>query len=224
MPAFKKALKEGLLMSGERGRVPKEIIADKSILREARRADDFTKMAVLAAHDAFVDSGLSLEVRRSLGIIVATGLGPHLTTFRFLDDILTYGDKGVSPTLFSHSVHNAAASYIASNLEIRGPTLTVTQFADSFRQGLIIAESWLKEKRCEYILVGSVDQLGREMEYILSAKAPEIIPQEGSVFFLVTEKGDLNKYSSVSALAQQDESISGFSLAASAFKHEDKAT
>lgn len=169
-----------------------------SSLKETRRADDFTKMAVLAANDAFIDSRLNEGLKRDLGIIVATALGPHVTTFRFLDDILTYGDKGVSPTIFSHSVHNAAASYIATYLGSRGPTLTLTQFRNSFYQALVIAQCWLKDNRCENILIGGVDQLGKEMEYVLNPKAKEIIPLEGSAFFLVTESESLNKYCSVS--------------------------
>jgi 3-oxoacyl-[acyl-carrier-protein] synthase II len=201
-------------------RVPKEAITDKEVLKEARRADNFTKMATLAAYDALADSGIPQESKNRLGIILATAFGPHATTFSFLDDILTYGDNAVSPTLFSHSVHNAAASYIALNLQTRGPTLTMTQFADSFQQAIILAESWLAEKRCEYILVGTVDQVGNVMEYICSqklslaadgkikpfncAKSPQAVPAEGSAFFLVTNNPKYNKYCSISGLPQDD--------------------
>ena len=215
---FKKALSQGWEESKQKKNVAPEIISDKIVLKDARRADNFTKLAVLAAVDALVDSGLQEEEKETLGIILATALGPHVTTFKFLDDILTYGDKGVSPTLFSHSVHNAAASYIASNLGSHGPTLTVTQFADSFSQALVIAQSWLQEKRCANILVGSVDQLGKEMEYILTAKAPELIPQEGGVFFLLTEKESANKYSLIFTNLHANINMSSFSCAAKALQ------
>ena len=206
-------------------RVPAEAITDKQLLKEARRADNFTKMATLAAFDALLDSGIPESYRQKVGIILATAFGPHVTTFNFLDDILTYGDAGVSPTIFSHSVHNAAASYIALTLQTRGPTLTLTQFANSFHQALILAESWLNEKRCDYILVGSADQLGKVMEYICSqklklapdgkikpfnlSKHPESIPGEGSAFFLVTNDLKYNKYCQISALRQntQDDDL-----------------
>ena len=215
---FKQALSQGVREDSRRKNIAKEIISDKIVLKEARRADDFTKMAVLAAVDAFVDSGLGADTKESLGIILATALGPHVTTFKFLDDILTYGDKGVSPTLFSHSVHNAAVSYIASNLGSHGPTLTVTQFADSFSQALFIAKSWLQEKRCANILVGSVDQRGKEMEYILTAKAPELLPKEGSVFFLLTENENANKYSSIFSDLHAKINMDSFSCAAKALQ------
>lgn len=213
---LEKALIAGWAMPDLVYRVPTEAITDKGVLKEARRADNLTKMATLAAFDALEDSGIPEQSKQKLGVILATAFGPHVTTFGFLDDILTYGDAGVSPTLFSHSVHNAAASYIALNLQTRGPTLTMTQFADSFQQAMILAESWLKEKRCEYILVGSTDQVGKVMEYICSrklklaadgqikpfnfSKNPEVVPGEGSAFFLVTDNIKYNKYCWISAL------------------------
>jgi len=214
------ALTQGWVRPDPFYRIPIESITDKQVLKEARRADIFSKMATLAAYDALVDSGIPEAKKERIGIILTTAFGPHLTTFNFLDDILTYGDAGVSPTLFSHSVHNAAASYIALNLQTRGPTLTMTQFANSFQQAIILAESWLAEKRCEYILVGSTDQLGKVMEYICSqklnlsqdgkikpfncSKNPDCVPAEGSAFFLVTDNPKYNKYCSISALPQNN--------------------
>jgi len=200
--------------------VSADTLRDKSVLKEMRRADDFCKMGCLAAHDAFTDSSLGSGVMGSLGIILATAFGPHKTTFRFLDEMLDYGDVNVSPTIFSHSVHNAAASYIASLLGAHGPTLTVTQFAYSFHQAMIIAQAWLLEGRCDYILVGSVDQCGAVMEYICRQKLqlavdgkikpftfleiPCAVPGEGSTFFLVTEERTEKRYCSVRTQAEDN--------------------
>jgi 3-oxoacyl-[acyl-carrier-protein] synthase II len=183
--------------------IPAESLSDKVVLAKARRADRFTRMAVLAASDALQDSGLSATVDKSrLGIIVATALGPHATTFSFLDGILDFGDAAVSPTAFSHSVHNAAASYIAMTLEVRGPTLTVTHFHFAFHQALEIARSWLDQGRCDAVLVGTVDELGAVMHHVCGrmtkpapdgrikpfafSATPETVPGEGSAFFLMT--------------------------------------
>ena len=194
---------------------------DISILKGLRRADDFSKMATLAAHNAFMDSGLKEETKVSLGVILSTAFGPHVTTFKFLDDILDYGDANVSPTLFSHSVHNAANSYISSNLGIFGPTLTLTDFSKSFYQALLVAQSWLEEKRCEHILVGYVEQHGKEIDYILSSIENEYFINEGSVFFLVSAAKCLKEYGSIDALTYQNESVSGFSLAKSLLESKD---
>ncbi|MFH1260146.1 MAG: beta-ketoacyl synthase N-terminal-like domain-containing protein [Elusimicrobiota bacterium] len=192
-------------------RVDPELLNDQEIARKIRRADKFATMAVIAASDAVKDSGIPADqVCSSLGIIVSTGFGPHATTFHFLDDILTYGDAGVSPTSFSHSVHNAAASYIASLLKSRGPAITLTQFAFPFHQALIIAQAWIKEGRCKNVLVGGVDECGTVMEYVCRKKLsldaqgkirpfqfsdkPVTVPGEGSVFFLLGEDNDQPSY------------------------------
>jgi 3-oxoacyl-[acyl-carrier-protein] synthase II len=192
-------------------RVNKETINDITILKKIRRADRFSKMAVMAAWDAVIDSGIQINHKESeVGIILATAFGPHVTTFRFLDDIIDYGDGSVSPTAFSHSVHNAAASYISSLLNIRGPTVTITQFASPIHQSLILAKAWLTEKRCKYVLIGCVDVCGNVMEYICNQKlriandgkirpfnfsaSPSAVPGEGSVFFMTTLENCQNKY------------------------------
>jgi 3-oxoacyl-[acyl-carrier-protein] synthase II len=144
----------------------------------------------------------SLEGKR-VGVILSTAFGPHVTTFGFLDTILDYGDAAVSPSIFSNSVHNAAASYIAESLNIQGPTMTVTQFFHSFQHALQLARLWLEEGRCDYVLAGAADQYGDVLRYVYDARltpAPDgmirpfnlnptyQIPGEGAVFFLVARE------------------------------------
>ena len=189
--------------------VEEKTIKDRAVLKNMRRADRFSKLAVLAAWDAVRDSRVAInEEKGSLGIILATAFGAQVTAFRFLDEIIDYGDANVSPTLFSHSVHNAAASYVASALGNHGPTLTVTQFGFSFQQALILARAWIQEGRCEKVLVGSVEECGAVMEFICRQKleiaedgrispfefspSPLAVPGEGSVF-LVLSGGDRSK-------------------------------
>ncbi len=178
--------------------VASETLKDKTVLGSMRRADRFSKMATLAAHDAVADSGIEFKDPERVGIIFATAFGPHNTTFRFQDDIIDYGDAGVSPTIFSNSVHNAAVSYISRALGIKGPTWTITGFRDPFGQAVALAQAWLAEGRCDQVLLGAGDECGTVMEYICSQKlpiaadgkvrmddSPAYVPGEGAAFFLV---------------------------------------
>lgn len=189
--------------------VDQQTISDRTLLKNMRRADKLSKMAVVAASDALESSGIKDVNRKRVGIITATALGAHVTTFNFLDDILQYGDAGVSPTTFSNSVHNAAASYISSALGIEGPTLTVTQFFFAFHSALQLARAWLDEGRCDYVLAGAVEQYGDVLGYIHDTKlapAPDgrirpfnfkpayQVPGEGSVFFLLGNKQQDNSF------------------------------
>jgi 3-oxoacyl-[acyl-carrier-protein] synthase II len=181
-------------------------LGDRSLLSRLRRADRFSQLAVLAARDAYQDAGLDAAANERTGIIVATGLGPHVTTFRFLDEILTYGDQGPSALVFSHTVHNAAASYLASLLDVRGPAVTIAQTDFAFHEALLLAGSWLAEGRCDHVLVGTVEELGEVMRYACQTKCPapddgrlrplsfaaqpRTVPGEGSFFFVLHRAGE----------------------------------
>lgn len=180
--------------------VARQTLKDPALLRGARRADRFSKMAVLAACDAVSHSGVPFDRPERVGLIIGTAFGPHPTVFRFLDEILEFGDAAVSPTLFSHSVHNAAASYVSSALGLTGPAMTLTTFFDPFQQSLLLAQSWLDQGVCDSVLVGGVEECGAVMEYVVSQKldiaeeamvsffaeeTPSVIPGEGAFFFML---------------------------------------
>jgi 3-oxoacyl-[acyl-carrier-protein] synthase II len=195
-------------------------LPDKTLLKKIRRSDAVSKMSVLAAADALADSGIKDITQKKLGIILCTALGPHVTTFNFLDDILDHGDAAVSPTTFSNSVHNAAASYIAMSLNIKGPTLSITQFQFSFQAGLQLAQAWLDQGRCDYVLAGAVDQYGDVLGYVADHKLTTAldgkikpftfkptcqVPGEGAAFFLLSRKNEENPYCAVNAVHTNDD-------------------
>lgn len=180
-------------------RVNLETITDRTLLKPLRRADKLSKMAVLGAAAALADSGIDVSGKRG-GIILATAFGAHVTTFDFLDGIIDYGEANVSPTAFSNSVHNAAASYVATALGITGPTLTVTAFRFSFESALQLAAAWLAQGRADYLLVGAVEQYGTVLDHVCRSKLPQAadgrmtpfalrasgnVPGEGAAFFFL---------------------------------------
>ena len=216
--AFDKALREGWREPSGTGLIPayrvgQETLADASLSKKIRRADRFSRMAVLSAVDAYRDSAISVDEREKLGIIHATAFGPHTTTFSFIDDILDYSDANVSPTKFSNSVHNAAASYVSAILDSRGPTVTLTQFKFVFQNALVLAGSWIAEGRCDHVLCGCTDELGTVMEYACKMKlniakdgkinpfafsdSPVSVPGEGSVFIMLSKEKGRNNYGKV---------------------------
>lgn len=203
-----------------------DAVPDKTLLKKLRRSDKLSKMSVLAAAEAMKDSGIDIVQARNPGVIVATGFGAHVTTFGFLDDILDYGDAAVSPTTFSNSVHNAAAAYVSSSLDIKGPTLTITQFRFSFQAALQLAQAWLHQQRCDYVLVGTVDQYGDVLGYVSDQKLamakdgmikPFIlkptchVPGEGATFYLLSMKQTEQSYCSIRSIAVNDTMGSGSS-------------
>jgi 3-oxoacyl-[acyl-carrier-protein] synthase II len=205
-------------------RVNLDDVPDRTLLKKIRRADKLSKMAVVAASGALADGGIGGIDGKRLGVVLATAFGAHVTTFDFLDGILDYGDANVSPTAFSNSVHNAAASYVSSSLDIRGPTLTVTQFRLSFPLALQLATAWLDQGRCDHVLVGAAEQYGEVLGYVsgrmlepasdgrirpFAFRPARHVPGEGAAFFLLGREPSGNAYCSIDGVRFESEPVRG---------------
>ncbi|MCK5679398.1 beta-ketoacyl synthase chain length factor [bacterium] len=159
--------------------------------RKLRRLDNFSRLALLGAALAAEDAEPTIMGPRT-GLIVASAHGATATTFAFLDSVINDGDALASPTLFSNSVHNAAASHIAEHFQITGPNLSLTQGADSLAMALLTAAQWLESNRIDTILCGIVDCYCDVLGYCWQSYQQQCNPEnpprtygpgEGSLFF-----------------------------------------
>jgi len=193
-------------------RVSDEWLADARVGRALRRAGRFPRMAVLAAMDAWDAAGAAGQdvATDRVGVVVATGLGPHDRTFKFLDGILDCGDNSASPTDFSHSVHNAAAAYITEILGWRGRSCTVTDFTAAFEQAVLLAQVWLAEGACDRVVVGAVEELGEVLLGVLprllgdASNRTDVAAGEGACF-LTLGPATLAGFAHLNATAQRDQ-------------------
>ncbi|MBU4318754.1 MAG: beta-ketoacyl synthase chain length factor [Proteobacteria bacterium] len=175
-----------------------------------RRIDHFSRMALLGACLALKDAGEPDIHPQRIGLAVASGYGATRTTFAFLDSTIRDGDAFASPTLFSNSVHNAAAGYISILLKLCGPSLTVSQFEMSVPSALISACRWLEDDRVDAVLLGAVDEYCDVLGYChhryfgqdpggvmkpMDFHRHSSLPGEGAVFFLLSrESGNPSRY------------------------------
>ncbi|MHC4213216.1 MAG: beta-ketoacyl synthase N-terminal-like domain-containing protein [Planctomycetota bacterium] len=201
-------------------------LADPASLKEfvkpqkLRRVNRYSRLATLAAAMALEDAGQSIDQRSETGVIVASGYGASTTTFAFLDDILLEGDIFASPTLFSNSVHSAAASHITILLQIKGPCLTVVQFEMSMIGALFNAYAWLRDRKVDTVLLGGVDEINHLLLYCyhnfygddipyeikpLDYGTQTAIPGEGAAFMVLTrDEGDVPAYGYIDGLSWEN--------------------
>jgi hypothetical protein len=112
-----------------------DIIVPVELSRKLRRADDYIRMAVAAAFEVTKDVRAQENGwQERTGLVLGSGFSTMQTNFEVLESVVS-GEQ-TSPTLFSHSVFNAAAGYIASTLGIKGAPLTVTDFCFPFFKAL----------------------------------------------------------------------------------------
>lgn len=189
-------------------RVGDDLQSASAISRRMRRADRFSRMAVNAAQDAWAAArseciGIPME---RVGLIVATGFGPHCRGFRFIDGILDCGDSAALPTDFSHSVHGTAAAYITELLELRGPSLTCTHFEIGFEHAVLLAQCWLAEGSCDRVVVGAVEEVGDVLIQCASRILGDerFVPGEGAVF-LTLAPGDVSGIARLEAISEPRE-------------------
>jgi 3-oxoacyl-(acyl-carrier-protein) synthase len=184
-------------------RVNDDLLSDPSISKRMRRADRFSRMGVVAALDAWRQAQPFCRnvAPERIGLIVTSGFGPHCRGFRLLDGMIDCGDNAASPTDFSHSVHGAPAAYITELLELRGPTMSNTDFEVGFEESVLLAQCWLEEGMCERVLVGAVEELGEVMLHCIDQMLPSklrVVPGEGAVFIVLGPK-ELGGIASVQA-------------------------
>jgi hypothetical protein len=166
--------------------VPAEVFKNP-LLSPVRRADRFSKMSLLAALEAW--QGTQADPAR-VGIILASACGPHATVFKFVNDLLEFGESQSSPTVFSQSVHAAAASMIASAIKSHGPVLNVADLRFPFETALELADAWLKEGRCDVVLVGATEECSEVYIHAISRMwGDRFVPGEGSFFFRCEREG-----------------------------------
>lgn len=127
--------------------------------RSLRRADRYTVMAVagLLRCDGLAEAELA---GGGTALITYSVLGPHATVFATLDDILDYPEDLILPTKFSHSVVNAAASYIGTELGITGATFALVGFEDVRAEALSLAKVLLKSGVCTRVLAVGIEERG----------------------------------------------------------------
>ncbi|NLD38891.1 MAG: beta-ketoacyl synthase [Desulfatiglans sp.] len=180
-----------------------------------RRIDHFSQLALTGAYLALNDAGQDSFDKMATGLILCSGYGSAKTTFSFLDSIIDSGDNCASPTLFSNSVHNAAAGHISMMLGIEGPCLTISQFEMSVSSGLLSAIQWLCEERVGQVLFGAVDEYFDVLGYCykrwygsngnismspLAAEIQSAVPGEGAAFFLLSRDKSANCYGAVTSV------------------------
>ena len=111
--------------------------------KEARRRDRFEQLAVAAAKQALVSSGLEITDSNSgrIGVLISSAIGG----LKSLQDavILNHeeGPRKISPFLIPMLMPNGAAGMIAIDFQVRGPCFSVASACASGADG--IGTAWL---------------------------------------------------------------------------------
>jgi 3-oxoacyl-[acyl-carrier-protein] synthase II len=126
-----------------------------------RRMDHCSQMVVSACRMALADAELVLEgaAAEAAGVVVGTAFGNLSESEDFLRGLFAKGPGLANPLTFPNLVLNAPTGYVAIDLGIRGPNLTVVRGEVSGEAALALAYDTIATGQADMLLAGGVDEL-----------------------------------------------------------------
>ena len=140
-----------------------EVVTDVEVLKElkdfispmeSRRMGKLMKAAHLTSLRALKKAGIECPD----AIITATSRGMLEISLQFLDDITTFGEELLKPTLFMQSTHNTLSSAIAIRTKCHGYNTTYSHGDESFEWAMRDAVRLIQTGKVNSVLVGSFDE------------------------------------------------------------------
>jgi len=94
--------------------------------REQRKIDRFITLGLIAAHEAFSDSGFEVNEENSLrsGVMVGSGIGGLDTIYRNSSILDNQGIRKISPFFIPSSLINLLSGHISIKYNLKGPNIS----------------------------------------------------------------------------------------------------
>ncbi|MSU62358.1 MAG: beta-ketoacyl-[acyl-carrier-protein] synthase II [Pedosphaera sp.] len=110
--------------------------------KEARRADRFAQLGIMAGHLALKDSGLDLDKsnRDEIGVFIGSGIGGLHTTEEQHKILLAKGPGRVSPFMIPMLILNMSSGLFSMYNKLRGPNLATCSACATSTHA--IGEAW----------------------------------------------------------------------------------
>ena len=126
-------------------------------VKEARRADRFTQLAIAACREALEDASWGDELPydpRRVGCVLGTGIGGIATLVNGQDTLRERGPEQVSPLAVPLMMSNAGAAAISMRHGLRGPSFSVSTACASGAHALGSGLRMLQTGEADAVIAG----------------------------------------------------------------------
>lgn len=125
-------------------------------VKQAKRLDRVSQFAMIAAREAFKDSGITQENTdfEKVGIFVGSGIGGLMTIQEQCENNLKKGNNRVSPMFIPMSIANMPAGNIAIDLGLKGESISIVTACSSSTHSIGEAFRTIKHGYEEVVLAG----------------------------------------------------------------------
>ncbi len=131
-----------------------ERVVDSKMIRRSAR---FTQLALVAAIEAFENSGIARESRDEVAVVVGSGIGGFDMLEREHEVFLTRGPGKFAPLTVPMIIPNMAAGMIAIESGARGVNLCVSTACASGAHSIGTALDLIRSGRSEVVLAGGAE-------------------------------------------------------------------
>ncbi len=126
-------------------------------VKEARRADRFTQLAIGACAEALAEAGIAEELpceAERVGCVLGTGIGGIATLVDGQDTLRERGSEFVSPLAVPLMMSNAGAAALSMRHGLRGPSLAVSTACASGAHAIGCAMRMLQSGEADIVVAG----------------------------------------------------------------------
>jgi 3-oxoacyl-[acyl-carrier-protein] synthase II len=124
---------------------------------ELRRLDRCQQFAVIAARQAWADSGAPDVDPERFAVVIGTGIGGGLTTIAQYDKITAHGARRVSPFTIQMLMPNGAAAAVSLELGARGGAHAPMSACASGAEAVALGLALLRAGRADIVLAGGTE-------------------------------------------------------------------
>jgi nodulation protein E len=174
--------------------------------RRCALLDRFAQLAIVAAREAVLQSGLDLRERGGgsrAGIVIGTGVGGEQTREAALERLYGRGEPRVHPLTVVRQLTNAPASHISMEFGVTGPAFMVSSACASANHAMSVALQMIRGGGVDLVITGGTEaclsygnQLAWESMHILaddtcrpfSRERRGLVLGEGAGIFLFEER------------------------------------
>jgi len=142
------------------GSVPPFDIEQYFPARDARRMDPFMQYGIVAALQAFRDSGLEVgdANRERIGVTMGAGIGGLFTIEQSVEKFLeTRSPKKISPFFVPSTIINLISGHVSIMLGLKGPNLAVVTACTTSTHALGIAMRCIQHGDADVMIAGGAE-------------------------------------------------------------------
>lgn len=127
--------------------------------KELKRADRVTNLALVAAHEAFTQSGLDLDKVNpfKFGTFVGSGIGGLTTIFEEAKTAVTRGQDRISPFFIPNSIINMVGAKIGIKYHAQGPNLPMVTACSAATNSIGEAFRYIRDGYLDLAFAGGAE-------------------------------------------------------------------